>query len=101
MINGQGVESGTCLNVGGNPDAAGEYGSLFYVNNPDCNTRIHGNSDFFGGIITKGSVDTMGNASEYGIQRDSDMTALSIFLKPVPVLKNELFPALISWKDLR
>ncbi|MGV3523500.1 MAG: hypothetical protein ACO1RX_04710 [Candidatus Sericytochromatia bacterium] len=101
VINGEGVESGNCLNVGGNPDAAGAYGSLFYVNNPDCNTRIHGNSDFFGGIITKGSVDTMGNASQYGIQRDSDMSALSIFLKPVPVLKNELFPALISWKDLR
>ncbi|HEY9841400.1 MAG TPA: hypothetical protein V6D23_13150, partial [Candidatus Obscuribacterales bacterium] len=102
VVNGNGVSAGSdCLDIGGNPDAAGQYGSLFYINNEDCNTRVRGNSEFFGGIITKGTVNTVGNATDFGIQRDSDMSALSIFVQPEPVPKEALFPAVISWKDLR
>lgn len=102
VVKGTGASPGdTCLDVGGTPDASGQYGSLFFVDNPDCNTAVRGASQFFGGIITKGTVGTVGNASQYGIQRDSDMTALLNFIKPEPLPKNELFPAVIAWKNLR
>jgi len=102
IVKGTGATAGsTCLDVGGTPDATGSFGSLFYIANPDCNSTVRGNSDFFGGIITQGTVNTVGNASTNGIQRDSDMTALAAFIQPETVPKNELFPAVIAWKNLR
>ncbi|HEY9843042.1 MAG TPA: polymer-forming cytoskeletal protein [Candidatus Obscuribacterales bacterium] len=104
IVKGGGISNyatDACLDIGGNPDAEGNFGSLFYVDNAACTTNVRGNSDFFGGIITKGSVGTVGNASPYGIQRDSDMSALRVYFEPEPAPKSQLFPALIAWKELR
>lgn len=101
IIQGTGASSGTdCLDIGGTPDATGSNGALFYINNENCETRVRGNAEFFGGIITKGTVSTVGNATNFGIQRDSDMSALRVFLVPDPLTKDDLFPAVISWKDV-
>ncbi|PKL77090.1 MAG: hypothetical protein CVV27_06910, partial [Candidatus Melainabacteria bacterium HGW-Melainabacteria-1] len=102
IVKGNGANSGdTCLDIGGTPDAEGSFGSLFFVDNPLCNTQVRGNSDFFGGIITRGSVETLGNASNYGIQRDANMDSLQIYFLPVPAPKNLLMPELVIWKELR
>jgi hypothetical protein len=93
----------TCLDIGGTPGASGSHGNLYYISDPNCDTTLRGNAEFFGGIITLGGFTGSGNATNQGIQRDSDMRSLSAFIKPklIPKPKRELYPGVISWKDLR
>lgn len=102
IIKGTGVSAGTaCLDIGGTPDASGVHGSMFYVHNPNCDSQVRGNAEFFGAIITQGTVSPVGNASTYGIQRDADMSALVADFPPKPLEKAELFPQVIAWKDVK
>lgn len=102
VVRGLGATAGTtCLDMGGNPDAYGTIGTLYYVENPNCHTTFRGTSEFFGGLITHGSFAGNGNSTSFGVQRDSDMSSLSDFIKASPIPKKDLFPAVISWKDLR
>ncbi len=93
----------TCLDIGGTPGASGDHGNLYYISDPNCDTTLRGNSEFFGGIITRGGFTGSGNATNQGIQRDSDMDALRMYLTPLlkPLPKRQLYPGVISWKDLR
>ncbi|PKL79148.1 MAG: hypothetical protein CVV27_02270 [Candidatus Melainabacteria bacterium HGW-Melainabacteria-1] len=96
------LDEGTnCLDIGGNPDATGEYGSLYYVENPNCNTKFHGNFAFFGAIFTEGTFEGKGNASSAGVQRDSNMSAFEPYRVSETKDKQDLFPKVISWKDVR
>lgn len=90
-----------CLDIGGTPDATGENGTLFFVENPNCGSKFHGNFEFFGAVFTNGTFTGVGNASSAGIHRDSDMTTLHKFQKKVPKDKDELFPKMVSWKKVR
>ncbi len=95
------LTSGTCLDIGGTPDATGNNGTLFYVSNPNCDSKFHGNFEFFGGVFSKGKFTGAGNASSGGIQRDSDMSSLSRYRKNEPLPKNQLYPRVVSWKVVK
>lgn len=102
IVRGQSATAGTtCLDLGGNVSTDGSHGTLFYVPNPNCGTHFHGNSEFFGAIVSKGQFTGSGNATSFGIQRDSDMSSLAELLDAKPTTKDQLYPKVISWKSTR
>ena len=87
------------VDIAGNPGTNGENGAAFIVNDPTKSATFRGTQDFFGAMISRGTVSGMGSAG--GIKRDSDMKSLSQFAKPkfekLPL--SEFYPRVISWKE--
>lgn len=91
----------TCAQISGTPDTDSPHGSLWYIDNPACEATLSGNYAFFGAIISKGSFKNNGNASPAGIQYATNMSVGEYYSKPKPPKKEDLFPAVISWKAKR
>lgn len=87
------------INIRGGSDSPNsDHGNLFYNADPNGTIFQNGNTEFFGALISKGDVVGVGNASSFGIQRDSDMEALRYYLKPNPPEKEDLYPNIVSWQ---
>lgn len=87
------------VDMRGNPGTNGDNGAVFVVNDPTKKAQFNGTPDFFGAIISRGTVVTSGSAG--GIQRDNDMSELQAFVvpEPIPLPLSDFYPRVISWKE--
>jgi hypothetical protein len=83
------------IKIAGTPSTGTNTGSLFYTTNPNSNVKIAGTADFFGGVISSGTVTGNGQPD---IRRDTDMSGLN---GRIPQKKDSLMMKIVSWKESR
>jgi hypothetical protein len=94
----QALSGSQAVKIHGNPGTNGANGAVFAVVNSGTTAALDGNIGFFGALITKGSVNSVGNSG--GIKRDSDLSGLKQFVVPRPV-RSGFRPEIVSWLEVK